>query len=149
MEVAGLALGAYPVIVLAFEQYKKGAKYISNWAQYRRKYEALIRDMEAQQLFFEGILQDLLCGGPDPFLTGNSATSKDTFMHIATDASFTGWKSPVLKQRLKTRLDSRYDWCIYTIGTIYEILIELGELLDIQAVSALRQVMSFPFLAQI
>jgi len=134
MEVAGLALAIYPATVLAFEQYKKGARYISDWARYRRKYEAFIRDMEGQQLFFEGILQDLLCGGSDPFLTGSSSQSKDSFLRIATDASFTGWKSPVLKQRLKARLDSRYDWCVYTIKRIYDIMIELGELLDIQAV---------------
>jgi hypothetical protein len=134
MEFAGLALAIYPATVLAFEQYKKGAKYISDWARYRRKYEAFIRDMEGQQLFFEGILQDLLCGGPDPFLTGSSSQSKDSFLRIATDASFTGWKSPVLKQRLKARLDSRYEWCMYTIKRIYDIMIELGELLDIQAV---------------
>jgi len=132
MEVAGFVLTIYPVTILAFEQYKKGAAYFANWRQFRRKYEAFIRDMEGQQLFFEGILQDLMCGGPDPFLTGTD--SKDSFLRIVSDTTYTGWRNPRLKERLKSRLDTRYDWCIDTIQSIYNILEELGNLLDIQAV---------------
>ena len=53
MEVAGLVLGVYPVVILVFEQFKTGAKYFSNWRQSRRQYEGFIRDTEAQQLFLE------------------------------------------------------------------------------------------------
>jgi hypothetical protein len=133
MEVAGLVLAVYPVIIMTFEQYKKGSRYFSHWIQFRRRYESFIRDMEGQQLFFEGILQDLLCGGPNPYLIGGD--SKDSFLDIVSDKDFTGWRDPVLKQRLVTRLDSRYDWCMYTIKRIYDIMTGLGELLDIQAVS--------------
>jgi hypothetical protein len=88
MEVAGLVLAVYPATILAFEQYKKGAKYFSHWIQFRRRYESFIRDMEGQQLFFEGILQDLLCGGPNPYLIGGD--SKDSFLEIVSDPNFTG-----------------------------------------------------------
>ncbi|KAH6717894.1 hypothetical protein BKA61DRAFT_293944 [Leptodontidium sp. MPI-SDFR-AT-0119] len=137
MEVAGFVLTVYPVTILAFEQYKKGAKYFSHYMRFRQRYEAFIRDMEGQQLFFEGILQDLMCGGPDPFLAG--AGSKDAFLEIVNDATFTGWRDPVLKKRLTSRLDTRYDWCIHTIKRIYNILEELGELLDIQALQSSDQ----------
>jgi hypothetical protein len=133
MEVAGLVLSAYPAAILVFEQYKTGTRYFANWAQFRRKYEAFIRDMEGQQLFFEGILEDLMCGGPDPFLTGTS--SKNEFLGIVNDATFTGWRNPILKARLRSRLDTRYDWCIHTIQRIYNILEELGELMNVQEVS--------------
>src|SRR4051812_45006118 len=128
MEVAGFVLSAYPAAILVFEQYKTGARYFGNWVQFRRKYEAFIRDMEGQQLFFEGILEDLMCGGPDPFLTGTS--SKNEFLRIVNDATFTGWRNPILKERLRSRLDTRYDWCIHTIQRIYDILKELGELMN-------------------
>ncbi|KAH7370572.1 hypothetical protein BKA65DRAFT_471771 [Rhexocercosporidium sp. MPI-PUGE-AT-0058] len=137
MEVAGFVLTVYPVTILAFEQYKKGAKYFSHYKRFRQKYEAFIRDMEGQQLFFEGILQDLMCGGPDPFLAG--AGSKDAFLEIVNDATFTGWRDPILRKRLESRLDIRYDWCIHTIKRIYDILEELGKLLDIQALQASDQ----------
>ena len=133
MEVAGLVLAVYPALILTFEQYKKGSKYFSHWIHFRRRYESFIRDMEGQQLFFEGILQDLLCGGSNPYLIGGD--TKDSFLDIVGDPNFSGWRDPVLKQRLVTRLVSRYDWCMYTIRRIYEIMAELGELLDIQAVS--------------
>ena len=132
MEVAGLVLAIYPATVLAFEQYKRGAQYFAHWAQFRRRYEGFIRDIEGQQLFFEGILHDLMCGGPDPFLTG--ADSKDSFLRIANDPTYRGWQDPTLKMRLRSRLDAGYDWCIDTIQRVYNILQELGMVLDIHAV---------------
>jgi len=133
MEVAGLVLGVYPVVILAFEQFKTGAEYFSNWRQFRRQYEGFIRDIEAQQLFLEGTLQDLLCGGLDPYLFGNS--SKEAFLRIVSDSSYGGWTDPKLTENLKARLDKRYDWYMYTIKRIYEIFKELEDVLDIQAVS--------------
>jgi hypothetical protein len=132
MEVAGLVLGVYPVVILVFEQFKTGAEYFSNWRQFRRQYEGFIRDIEAQQLFLEGTLEDLLCGGPDPYLSGSN--SKEAFHRIVSDRSHTGWSDPKLTENLKARLDNRYDWYIYTIKRIHEIFMELEEVLDIQAV---------------
>jgi hypothetical protein len=108
MDVASFVLTVYPVTILAFEQYKKGAQYFANWYQFRRRYEAFIRDMEGQQLFFEGIIQDLMCGGPDPYLTGSS--SKDSFLRLVNDLTITGWRDQKLKEILRIRLDTRYEW---------------------------------------
>src|SRR5580700_10080654 len=99
MEFVGLALGVYPVVILAFEQFKEGAKYFSNWRQFRRQYEGFIRDIEAQQLFLEGTLEDLLCGGLDPYLSGSS--SKEAFHRIVSDRSCTAWGDPKLAENLK------------------------------------------------
>lgn len=91
MEVAGLILGVYPAVVLVFEQFKAGAEYFSNWRRFRRQYEGFIRDIEAQQLFLEVNLQDLLCGGLDPYLSGSN--SKQNFLRIVSDPSYTvSWK---------------------------------------------------------
>lgn len=132
MEVAGLVLGVYPVVILVFEQFKTGSEYFSNWRQFRRQYEGFIRDIEAQQLFFEGTLQDLLCGGMDPYLSGSN--SKDTFRRMVSEKSQTGWNDPKLIENLKARLDKRYDWYMYTIQRIHDIFEEFTEVLDIQAV---------------
>ena len=132
MEVAGLVLGAYPVVIMVFEQFKTGAEYFSNWRQFRRQYEGFIHDIEARQLFFEGTLQDLLCGGVDPYLSGSN--SKETFLRIVSDKSYTGWSDPKLTEHLKARLDKSYDWYMFTIKRIYDIFQEFQEVLDIQAV---------------
>ena len=135
MEFAGLALGVYPAVVLAFEQYKKGARYCRNWIQFRTRYEKFIHDTGGQQLFFEGILQDLMCNGPRPFLTG--IKSKDDFLRIVRNRSYTGWRDPKLKMALTSRLGDKYSWCMYQIQFIYEKMTELECLLDIQAVCCL------------
>jgi hypothetical protein len=132
MEAAAFVLTVYPAVVLAFEQYKKGAKYFDNWYRFRRKYENFTLDIWAQKLFFEGILQDLMCGGPDPFLAG--INSKDTFLRTVNNESFTGWNDPKLEKSVKIRLGNRYDWCIQTIQRIHHILKALEKLLVIQEV---------------
>jgi hypothetical protein len=132
MEIAGLALGVYPALVLAFEQYKNGAKYCQNWMQFRRRYQEFIHDTGGQQLFFEGILQDLMCNGPRPFLTG--VKSKDKFLGIVRRRSYTGWRDPKLKIALTSRLGDKYSWCMYQIELIYEIMTKLEALLVVQAV---------------
>ena len=133
MEYAGLVLGAYPILILVFEQFKTGAEYFSNWRRFRRQYEGFIRDIEAQQLFLEGTLQDLLCGGLDPYLSGSN--SKETFLRIISDKSYTGWSDPKLTENLKIRLDKRYDWYMYTIQRLYDIFKEFEAIIDIQVVS--------------
>ena len=131
--MAGLALAVYPALTLAFQQFKLGSKYCKNWIRFRRRYEDFIHDIGGQQILFEGVLQDLLCGGPEPFLTG--VKSKDAFLKIVRDNSYTGWCDPRLKRILINRLsDEKYRWCIYQIQRVYRILEELQGLLDIQEV---------------
>jgi hypothetical protein len=132
MEIAGLALGAYPAVVLAFQQYKQGARYCQNWMRFRRRYEDFIHDTAGQQYFFEGILQDLMCNGPSPFLNG--IKSKNDFVRIVRSTSYTGWRDPKLKIALITRLGDKYMWCMYQIERIYTNLASLERLLDVQEV---------------
>lgn len=131
-EIWGLVIGVYPDIILAFEQFKTGCEYFSNWRQFRRSYNVFITDIERQQLFFEGIMQDLLCGGLDPYLSGRD--SKQTFLRIVSDRSYPGWSDPKLTEKLRARLNSCYHWYMDNIWRIYDILKELEDILDIQEV---------------
>jgi hypothetical protein len=132
MEVLGLALGVYPAVILAFEQFKTGSTYFSNWKQFRRQYSGFLSDIAGQRLLFEGILQDLLCGGLDPYLSGMK--SKEEFLQIVSDKSYTGWSDPKLTENLKARLGNSYKWYMDTIGRIYDIFIDFEKIIDIQAV---------------
>lgn len=132
MEVVGLALAIYPVVILAFEQFKTGSGYFSNWKRFRRQYNGFLSDIAGQRLLFEGILQDLLCGGLDPYLSG--IDSKEAFLRIVSDKSFTGWSDLKLIENLKARLGQSYNWYMDTIRRIYDIFKDLEEIIDIQAV---------------
>jgi hypothetical protein len=91
MEVAGLVLGVYPAVVLVFEQFKAGAECFSNWRQFWRQYEGFISDIKARQLFLEVTLQDLLCGGLDPYLSGSNP--KENFLQIVSNPLYTvSWR---------------------------------------------------------
>ena len=132
MEVVGLVLSVYPVVILAFEQFKTGSEYFSNWKRFRRQYEGFLSDIAGQRLLFEGILQDLLCGGFDPYLSG--INSKEAFLRIVSDKSYTCWSDPKLTENLKARLGKSYNWYMNTIGRIYDIFKDFEEIIDIQAV---------------
>lgn len=134
MEVAGLALGIYPAAVLAFEQFKVGQKYFNNWVKFRRKYEELIRDIEAQQLTFHELLFNLMCCGPDPYLKWVD-NDKNAFLEIVGDTSYSGWSDPKLKMNLEMRLGDKYSWFVFTIDRINKLLGELEALLSIENVS--------------
>jgi hypothetical protein len=132
MEFVGLALAVYPVVILALEQFKTGSEYFSNWKRFRRQYNGFLNDVAGQRLLFEGILQYLLCGGLDPYLSG--IDSKEEFLRIVSDKSFTGWSDPKLIENLKARLGKSYNWYMDTIRRIYEIFKDFEEIIDIQAV---------------
>jgi hypothetical protein len=132
MDVVSLLLAVYPTTILALEQYKKGAKYIHNWRHFYRQYQHFILDIGNQQFLFENILEDLMCGGSDPFLP--PCDSKNAFLQIVKSSSYQGWRDPGLEEKLNARLDNGYQRCISTIQRIYDIFVDLGNTLDIQTV---------------
>lgn len=136
MEVAGLVLGVYPAVVLAFEQFKTGKKYFSNWVQFRRKYEELMQDIEAQRLRFQEVLFNIMCGGRDPYLK-HIDNDMDAFLEMISSKSFRNWKDPELKTYLEIRLGDKYDWFRFTIDRINSLLGDFEELLRIEGVSLL------------
>lgn len=135
----GLALSVYPAAILAFEQFKIGAKYFNNWAQFRRRYEKRIRDIEAQQLTFEELLFNLMCCGREPYLKWPD--DKATFLDIVGNDSYNGWQDPKLKRNLEMRLGEKYNWFLFTINRICEILRDLSE--ELQSINNVSLMLFF------
>jgi hypothetical protein len=133
MEAVAFALAVYPALVLTLEQYEKGFKKLQDWIRFREKYNRFAFNCRNQQLRFNGIIEDLLCGGSDPLLFGDSREQR--LHQFLYEKYYHGWKDPNLAASLKHRLDERYDWCIETIAKIGSILDELSMDLAIQDVN--------------
>ena len=126
MEVAGIVLAVYPILVLMLEEYKSGAKYYRKWARFRQRHHNFVSQMELQQLLLEGLMQDLLCNGPEPFLL--QVSSEKVFLEKFKDIP---WDSPNLERSLKARLgDSAYRVCIDHIQRISKILQGMKEAIE-------------------
>ncbi|KAF2685656.1 hypothetical protein K458DRAFT_486505 [Lentithecium fluviatile CBS 122367] len=53
IELAGLALGAFPVVLRLLDDYRKGAKAAGDWWQIRRAYEEWKHDLDYHRAAFE------------------------------------------------------------------------------------------------
>jgi hypothetical protein len=129
LSVAGLALGAYPVLSHAFSQYKQGAEHCHNWRRFRTQFEAFSRKVDAECYFFENVIRDLLFEPPAPFpLRG---ISEEKVLESMRDQNNAIWQSTELKRTIRLRLDDRYDWFLATIQEIWETQNELCRQLQI------------------
>jgi hypothetical protein len=132
LSIAGLALGAYPVLSHAFNQYKQGIEYCHKWRRFRTQFESFGRKVDAESYFFENVVRELMFGPPAPFpLRGKSEKEVLKCMEDQNDAI---WQSMELKSTVSLRLGDRYDWFLATIQEIREIQEELYRLLQISEV---------------
>lgn len=124
LSVAGLVLGAYPVLSHAFTQYKKGKEHCHNWWRFRTQFDAFSRKVDKESYYFESVIRDLIFGPPAPYpLEG---TSEEEVLNRLKDQNDPIWQSSELKRTVRLRLDSRYGWFLATIQEIHEILEELS-----------------------
>jgi hypothetical protein len=141
MEVAGLALGVYPIVCLLLDQYRDGAKYVKNYRRFLRNYTSFVTDIRFQQLKFEELLYDLMCSGLEPYLTGSISHQK--FLEIARSKDFKGWNDPRLHKILTLRLDDSYDFTRERLNEVWDTFEELERLLQIQEARFQNLMLSF------
>jgi hypothetical protein len=143
MEVAGFILGVYPVVCLVLGQYRKGAKFVKKYRQFYKNYTSFITDIGFQQLKFEDLLYDLMCSGPEPYITGS--INHRQFLEIVIDKDYKGWNDLRLHKILEMRLDGSYQFALGRLNEVWETFEELQRLLQIQ--EARLQHLLHPFLA--
>ncbi|KAM3071800.1 hypothetical protein ACMFMG_009658 [Clarireedia jacksonii] len=134
LSIAGLALGAYPVLSHAFNQYKQGIEHCHNWRRFRTQFEAFRRKVDAESYFFENIIRELIFEPPAPFSL--KGTSEEEVLERMKDQNDRIWQSSELKRTVRLRLDDRYDWFLATIQEIREIQEELYTRLQISELNA-------------
>lgn len=66
IEVAGLVLGALPLIISALEGYAKGAGAIQQWRFYKRELTTLKRGLETEHVKLQNVCEKLLMGIAQP-----------------------------------------------------------------------------------
>lgn len=119
IEVAGLVLGGFPILISALEKWKDGAQVLQDWWQIKREYRRCVHDIEYQSLSFERNLEECLL----PLITDG-----DQLAILIADAGGDSWKAPELEERLKKRLSDRaYRSYLATIGDMKDTMLELQD----------------------
>ena len=127
IEIAGLVLGGYPVLVWTCEKYKDVFRGLEGWRAFRSRFEDFTLSLETQRLCYRDVLKSLLCLGPNPYL--QNIEEAGAFL---SDPYHEGWRSNELAENLKDRLGERYEPCVAIIDKLNGIMTELYRLLDIQ-----------------
>jgi hypothetical protein len=120
IEVVGLLLGVFPLLISAAEHYKEGFKPCVKWKRFRTEFIGFINAVDTQKLLFKKVLKRFLisAGIPDEEV--------DKFM---TDPEYEGWKRGDTVIMLKERLGDSYEVYISTIKAMHDLMREIQKLL--------------------
>lgn len=121
IEIAGLVLGAFPLLIQALESYREGAEVLSDWWNIKRAYKKCRQDLSYHQLLFEGNVEQFLL----PLVVDD-----DDLKALMANPGNAGWRDPNLEARLRDRLPKSYSLFLDIIGDINSLMkglsVELG-----------------------
>ena len=121
LEVAGVLLGAFPLIISGLEHWRDVAKVGGFFRQIRKAYTACRSDVEYYGILYKRNLKGLLL----PIV--NDA---DEVTRLVDDPGGKGWSSNVLQERLERRLQESYNLYMEIIyemnNTVEKLQKELG-----------------------
>lgn len=124
IEIAGLVLAAFPLVVKGLGSYVQGVETIRLWRRYRRQLADYQRQIETQRIWYLDTLEELLDG---------IVCSDEEVVSLIADPGGTAWQKPEYDARLRTRLDHSYGPYITTIRNLLDSLETIEEKLGLDA----------------
>ena len=113
IEIAGLVLGAFPVLIEALQKYRAGADMLDDWWRYRTAYLKSEQQLKVAGVFFEGNVERLLL----PIVIDDLERK-----HLIDNPKAELWTNLDLESRLKNSLPKSYDVVLHTIVSICECI---------------------------
>lgn len=120
-EVAGLVLGAFPLLISALEHYRECAEVIGCWRDIKGEYRDLKRRIGCIEVVYERTLDKLLFP-----LVG----SDEELASLKAQPNSISWKEPTLERRLKARFApsvKAYNLFLDTMSAMEETMKELQD----------------------
>jgi hypothetical protein len=113
VEIAGLILGAFPLLIHALEHYGKGAKVLTDWWRIQRAYTKCKQDLEYHKILFEDSVEQFLL----PLVVDD-----DELKSLVDDPAGEAWEDEELEERLKERLPKSYTVFLNIMKDINELM---------------------------
>ncbi len=115
-EIAGVILGAFPILISALEGYRLLAKRVGLWYNIRQEYQKCKNEVNAQRVAFIGNLRRLLF---------TLAVDDARVSRLLADPGGDEWNDTGLAHQLRDHLRDSHD---VFLGTIEDMKRTIGEL---------------------
>lgn len=132
VEVAGLILGALPLMISALEHYRDTAEVLEGWWKIKREYLKCMRHLKYHKLAFEENLEELLL----PLIA-----DEDKLQLLLKEPGGPAWKDPQLEETLKERMPKTYSSYLDTIEMMQETVDDIHEALGMSKVHFQTRIM--------
>ncbi|KAG6986644.1 hypothetical protein G7Y79_00075g099160 [Physcia stellaris] len=113
IEVAGIALAVFPIIIKGISHFTEGIETIKRWRQYRIRLQSYANVVETQYVYYLDTIEGLLIDIVD---------SEDDMARLMSHPRGVDWQSSVYAERLRQRLDRSYEVYVRTIKTMVQNL---------------------------
>ena len=113
IEVAGIALAVFPIILSGISHFVEGIETIKRWQRYRVRLLSYADVIEAQKVYYLDTLEGLLIDIVD---------SEDDMTRLMAEPGGVFWQKAVYTQRLKDRLDRSHSVFFRVIKDILQNL---------------------------
>ncbi|KAI8635428.1 hypothetical protein F5Y19DRAFT_469299 [Xylariaceae sp. FL1651] len=123
IEVAGLVLGGFPILLNCLDYYREGFEPLEEWWNFRTHFIAFVDDVRHQMMRYNENMIRLL----DPVITDTGSLAK-----LVEDPTDHRWKDHSLDDLLKRHLASELDRFLRIINRMYDVVRDLNKLLQIQ-----------------
>jgi hypothetical protein len=123
IEIAGLVLGGFPLLVSAAEHYKEGWEPLVKWKRFRTEFLHFIDAIDIEKHLFDQMLER--------FLISADITQAELQLFL-TDPNYEGWQRKELAAALEMRLGHSYGAFMSSIRTMNQLMAELQSLLSLR-----------------
>lgn len=131
VEIAGLMLGALPLMISALEHYRATASVLRGWWRVNADYRKCMHDLTYYKDEFQTNLQELLL----PMIADD-----EKLKQLLEDPGGPSWKDPELNETLRKRMRLRYDSYVDTIHMLLDVVRGLDEALGTKLIYFTKRV---------
>ncbi|KAH8802569.1 hypothetical protein F5884DRAFT_887230 [Xylogone sp. PMI_703] len=125
VEIVGLLLGAFPLLISAAEHYKEGFEGLAKWYRFRDDFVQFIDTVATQKLLFDQTVERFLISADIP---------DDELQQFMRNPNYEGWHRMTLSGLLRARLGPAHEVFMSTIERMNKLLLELQEILMVKTV---------------
>ncbi|KAL8679575.1 MAG: hypothetical protein Q9186_004169 [Xanthomendoza sp. 1 TL-2023] len=113
IEIAGLTLAVFPIVVNGVERFMAGLQVIKTWRRYRRELAYYQHHIGSASAMFRNTIEELLEG---------IVTTQDDITTLGDDPHAVASSNPQYEEQLKLRLDHDYDSCLAIMHRMLDAL---------------------------
>lgn len=123
IEIAGVVLGSFPILLKCLEYYREGFQPLEEWWHFRTHFIAFIDDIRHQMMRYNENMIRLL----DPIIADN-----DSLTALVRDANEPRWTDGSLDVLLENRLASEHERFLRIVKRMEDVVESLKKFLQIK-----------------